>query len=134
MSIKSTFLANWMIWKTYPNCEVIHGLEIAKQFQKSVYNTYLTSINFWNKFQKVKNLGQLKIIGLTITRTNVKKTCGFCMQRIMLVLNQIKGDIKENIWWCHQHIVQKYRIKHILVSSKLLFLIIYCFKVCLSFK
>ena len=30
VSIKPVFLANWMVWKTQPTLEVIHGLGIAK--------------------------------------------------------------------------------------------------------
>ena len=52
-----------------------------------------TLSTFYQVIFKIKS----KIIGLTITRSNVKKTCGFCMQRITLVINQIKRYIEDHM-------------------------------------
>ena len=49
----------------------------------------------------------------------------------MLVITQIKENIKDNMLSCHHHIVRKYHKTHIFVYSNTLFFIIYCFKVCL---
>ena len=73
---------------------------------------------------EVKNFGLLKIVGLAITKANTKK-CGFCVQRIAFVINQIKGNIKNYMWQYHQHIVQKYHTSYILIPFKILFLNIY---------
>ena len=53
------------------------------------------------------------------------------MQRITLALNQIKGSIQDDM--CHQHIFQKYHTTYVFISSRILFLIIYCLKVCIFF-
>ena len=55
------------------------------------------------------------------------------MQRIALVINQSKGNVKDDVRRCHQHIIQKYHTTYIFISSKILFLINYCFKVCVLF-
>ena len=55
------------------------------------------------------------------------------MQKITVVLDQIKGNVKDSVWRCHQHIVQKHHTTYIFISSKILFLIIYWFKVCIFF-
>ena len=55
------------------------------------------------------------------------------MQKITLVLDQIKTNIKDDIWRCHQHIVQKHHTSYIFISSKILQLIIYCFNICIFF-
>ena len=62
------------------------------------------------------------------------KTCGFCMQKIRLVIHQIKENIKDDIWRCHQHIVRKYHKTYFFIFFKILFWIIYCFKVLSCFK
>ena len=47
-----------------------------------------------------------KIIGLTITRTNMKqKLVVFTCKGKTLVINQIKGYIKDDMSRCHAHIV-----------------------------
>ena len=49
---------------------------MAWKFPNSFRKTFKTSTSqliFKTKFQEVKNLGQSKIIGLIITRTNVKQ-------------------------------------------------------------
>ena len=40
------------------------------------------------------------------------------MQRIIMVINQIKGNIKDDMWY--QHIVRKYCKTYIFMSSKIL--------------
>ena len=55
------------------------------------------------------------------------------MQKITLVINRIKGYIKDDMSRCHQQILQKYNTTYIFISSKILFFIIYSFKVCLFF-
>ena len=53
------------------------------------------------------------------------------MKRIILVTSQIKGNIKDDDWG--QQVVRKYHKTYIFMSPKILFLIIYCFKVCVFF-
>ena len=55
------------------------------------------------------------------------------MQRIALVVNQIKENIKGDMWRCHQHAVQKNQTTYVFIFSKMLLLIIYYFKVCVVF-
>ena len=55
------------------------------------------------------------------------------MQRMTLVINPIKGYIKDHMWQYHQHIVQKYHTTYIFISSKTLSLIIYYFELCIFF-
>ena len=59
------------------------------------------------------------------------KTCGFCTKFICHKSNQ--GDIKYNMRQCYQHVAQKYLARYFSMSSKILFLPIYCFKVSLFF-
>ena len=58
VSIKPTFVANWVIWKTQPNLEI----------PSSFIRTFTTSTAHQVIF-KIKS----HIIGLTTTRTNVKQ-------------------------------------------------------------
>ena len=46
------------------------------------------------------------------------------MQKMALVIDQTKGNIKDNLRQCYQGIIQKYDTTYILISSKILFLII----------
>ena len=46
------------------------------------------------------------------------------MQKMALVIDQTKGNIKDNMRQCYQRIVQKYHTTYIFISSKILFLII----------
>ena len=54
---------------------------ISWESPSSFRETFTTSTSnylfFKTKFQEFKNLNQSKIIELTITKTNAKKTCGF---------------------------------------------------------
>ena len=65
---------------------------------------------FKAKFQEVKNLNSSKIIIALTNYQNKRETkaCGFCMQRIALIINQTKGNIKDKVRRFYQYIVQKY--------------------------
>ena len=79
-------------------------------------------------FKRSKLLVNKKIFDQQNQNKRKTKTCGFCMQRIILVTSQIKGNVKDDEW-C-QHTVRKYHKTYIFMSPKIPFLIIYCFKVC----
>ena len=55
------------------------------------------------------------------------------MEGIALVIDQTKGNIKDNVGQCYQRIVQKYHTTYIFISPKILVLIIECFEICLFF-
>ena len=46
------------------------------------------------------------------------------MQRMALAIDQIKGNIKDNVRQCYQRIAQKYRTTYIFILSKIHFLIV----------
>ena len=64
-------------------------------------------------------LDQSKITGLTITKTNVKQIHVVFACKVFAI-NQIKGNIIDNMWRSHQHVVQKYLRTQFSINSKIL--------------
>ena len=53
-------------------------------------------LNFQTKFQEITTLSLSKIIGLTLTRGNVKQqNDGFCVEMTAFIIHQIRGNIKK---------------------------------------
>ena len=100
--------------------------KLPNKFRRVFTRSTPYQLGFTTKFRDIKNYW------INNNQNKRKtKTCGFYMQRIILVNSQIKENTNDDE--CCYHIVRKYHKTYIFMSPKILFLIIYCFIVCLFF-
>ena len=92
----------------------------------------LSLINFLGWVSRGQNSWLIETYKINNSQNKCKvKKSSFCMKIICHKLNQ--ENIKGNMWRCYQHVIQKYHTTHFAISSKILFLVIYYFKVFLFF-